>query len=68
MQFEAEVRAGEARIVRDSKVHVEVIKNVIGYASDNSYTHGLDYSPVKELRVILNIYYTLETRSSKEIS
>lgn len=70
-QFEAgREQVGKKGIVRDSKVHVEVIENVIGYASDNGlYPHGLDYSPVKGTKG--NIEYLLYLRkieSSEEIS
>ncbi|MBF1358013.1 MAG: TlyA family RNA methyltransferase, partial [Mogibacterium diversum] len=41
-QFEAgRDQVGKKGIVRDSKIHVEVIENVIGYASDNGlFPHG----------------------------
>lgn len=70
-QFEAgREQVGKKGIVRDSKVHVEVIENVIGYASDNGlYPHGLDYSPVKGTKG--NIEYLLylgKTESSEKIS
>ena len=50
-QFEAgREQVGKKGIVRDSKVHVEVIANVIEYAAlDGLYPHGLDYSPVKAI-------------------
>lgn len=64
-QFEAgREQVGKKGIVRDSKVHVEVIENVIGYASDNGlYPHGLDYSPVKGTKG--NIEYLLYLRKSE---
>lgn len=70
-QFEAgREQVGKKGIVRDSKVHVEVIEHVIGYASDNGlYPHGLDYSPVKGTKG--NIEYLLflrKTESSEKIS
>lgn len=70
-QFEAGREQVEKKgIVRDSKVHVEVIENVIGYASDNGlYPHGLDYSPVKGTKGNIEyLLYLRKTESSKEIS
>ncbi|MBQ0004266.1 MAG: TlyA family RNA methyltransferase [Clostridiales bacterium] len=48
-QFEAgREQVGKKGIVRDHKVHVEVIEKVIGYGKDNGLTPiGLTYSPVK---------------------
>ena len=47
-QFEAgRQQVGKGGIVRDPKVHEEVIRNVIGYGLDNGlYSHGLTFSPV----------------------
>lgn len=47
-QFEAgREQVGKGGIVRDPKVHEEVIRNVIGYGIDNGlYSHGLTFSPV----------------------
>lgn len=70
-QFEAGREQVEKKgIVRDSKVHVEVIGNVIGYASDNGlYPHGLDYSPVKGTKGNIEyLLYLKKTESSEEIS
>ena len=70
-QFEAgREQVGKKGIVRDSKVHVEVIENVIGYASDNGlYPHGLDYSPVKGTKGNIEyLLYLKKTDSSEEIS
>ena len=70
-QFEAgREQVGKKGIVRDSKVHVEVIENIIGYASDNGlYPHGLDYSPVKGTKGNIEyLLYLRKTESSKEIS
>lgn len=70
-QFEAgREQVGKKGIVRDSKVHVEVIGNVIGYASDNGlYPHGLDYSPVKGTKGNIEyLLYLKKTESSEEIS
>lgn len=70
-QFEAgREQVGKKGIVRDSKVHVEVIEHVIGYASDNGlYPHGLDYSPVKGTKGNIEyLLYLRKTESSEEIS
>ena len=70
-QFEAgREQVGKKGIVRDSKVHVEVIEHVIGYASDNGlYPHGLDYSPVKGTKGNIEyLLYLKKTESSEEIS
>lgn len=66
-QFEAgREQVGKKGIVRDSKVHVEVIKNVIGYAAlDGFYPHGLDYSPVKGTKG--NIEYLLYLKKTESI-
>ncbi len=70
-QFEAgREQVGKKGIVRDSKIHVEVIENVISYASDNGlYPHGLDYSPVKGTKGNIEyLLYLKKTESSEEIS
>ena len=70
-QFEAgREQVGKKGIVRDSKVHVEVIENVISYASDNGlFPHGLDYSPVKGTKGNIEyLLYLKKTESSEEIS
>ena len=70
-QFEAgREQVGKKGIVRDSKIHVEVIENVISYASDNGlFPHGLDYSPVKGTKGNIEyLLYLKKTESSEEIS
>ena len=70
-QFEAgREQVGKKGIVRDSKIHVEVIENVISYASDNGlYPHGLDYSPVKGTKGNIEyLLYLKKTESSEEMS
>ena len=64
-QFEAgREQVGKKGIVRDSKVHVEVIESVICYASDNGlFPHGLDYSPVKGTKG--NIEYLLYLKKTE---
>ncbi len=48
-QFEAgREKVGKNGVVRDSRVHKEVIENVIGYANSNGfYVHQLTFSPIK---------------------
>ena len=48
-QFEAgREKVGKKGVVRDPKVHVEVIENVLTYATSNGFLPiGLSYSPVK---------------------
>ena len=70
-QFEAgREQVGKKGIVRDSKIHVEVIENVISYASDNGlFPHGLDYSPVKGTKGNIEyLLYLRKTESSEKIS
>ena len=48
-QFEAgREKVGKKGVVRDKKVHEEVIREVLGFAGANGFkVLGLDYSPVK---------------------
>lgn len=48
-QFEAgREKVGKKGVVRDPKVHLEVIENVISFATENGFSVlGLSYSPVK---------------------
>ena len=48
-QFEAgREKVGKKGVVRDPKVHLEVIENVLGFATANGFSFlGLSYSPVK---------------------
>lgn len=64
-QFEAgREQVGKKGIVRDRKVHEEVIENVISYAKENGlYAHGLTFSPVTGAKG--NIEYLLSL-SKKE--
>ncbi|MDD6191250.1 MAG: TlyA family RNA methyltransferase [Firmicutes bacterium] len=64
-QFEAgREQVGKKGIVRDEKVHREVIQNVIEYGSENGlYPHGLTYSPVKGTKG--NIEYLLFMKKNK---
>ena len=64
-QFEAgREQVGKKGIVRDKKVHKEVIENVISYAEKvNLYPVGLTYSPVTGAKG--NIEYLLYLKSQK---
>lgn len=48
-QFEAgREKVGKNGVVRDSRVHKEVIENVIGFAQENGFfVHRITYSPIK---------------------
>lgn len=67
-QFEAgREQVGKKGIVRDDRVHVDVIEKVIGYAAlEGLYPHGLDYSPVKGTKG--NIEYLLYLKKSESDS
>ena len=67
-QFEAgREQVGKKGIVRDRKVHEEVIENVIKYAADNGlYPHGLTFSPVTGAKG--NIEYLLDLSKQEDIS
>ena len=64
-QFEAgRDQVGKKGIVRDPKVHEEVIRNVISYGEDNGlYSHGLTFSPVTGTKG--NIEYLLFMKKKK---
>lgn len=65
-QFEAgREQVGKKGIVRDEKVHLQVIENVIGYALENDlYPCGLTFSPVTGAKG--NIEYLLCLSKKKE--
>ena len=67
-QFEAgREQVGKKGIVRDRKVHEEVIENVIRYAADNGlYPHGLTFSPVTGAKG--NIEYLLYLSKNEDMS
>ena len=67
-QFEAgREQVGKKGIVRDRKVHEEVIENVIGYAKDNGlYPQGLTFSPVTGAKG--NIEYLLHLSKKENLS
>ena len=48
-QFEAgREKVGKKGVVRDPKIHIEVIENVFGYAKENGFSvKNLTYSPIK---------------------
>lgn len=64
-QFEAgREQVGKKGIVKNSKVHIEVIEKVLDYALLNGlYPHGLDFSPVKGTKG--NIEYLLYLKKNK---
>lgn len=66
-QFEAgREQVGKKGIVRDRKVHREVIENVIRYAEENGlYVHGLTFSPVTGAKG--NIEYLLHLSKSRDM-
>lgn len=66
-QFEAgREQVGKKGIVRDTKVHEEVINNVIGYAKENGFKiAGLTYSPVTGAKG--NIEYLLYLSKIKDL-
>lgn len=65
-QFEAgKDKVGKKGVVRERATHIEVIKNVIGYASDNGFSVlNLDFSPVKGPEG--NIEYLLYIKKTDE--
>lgn len=65
-QFEAgKDKVGKKGVVRERATHIEVIKNVIGYASDNGFSVlNLDFSPVKGPEG--NIEYLLYIKKANE--
>lgn len=67
-QFEAgKEQVGKNGIVRDRKVHKEVIENVIGYAEINDlFPCGLTYSPVKGAKGNIEYLMVLKKVQDKE--
>lgn len=65
-QFEAgKDKVGKKGVVRKRATHIEVIENVIGYASDNGFSVlNLDFSPVKGPEG--NIEYLLYIKKTDE--
>ena len=74
-QFEAgREKVGKKGVVRDSRVHKEVIETVIGYANANGfYVHNLTFSPIKgpegniEFLIIISKDATKETVTQADI-
>lgn len=74
-QFEAgREKVGKKGVVRDSRVHKEVIETVIGYANANGfYVHKLTFSPIKgpegniEFLIIISKDETKETVTQADI-
>lgn len=65
-QFEAgKEKVGKKGVVRDKNVHIEVIQNVISYATSNGFAVlGLSFSPVKGPEG--NIEYLVHLRKTSE--
>lgn len=65
-QFEAgREQIGKKGVVRDPKIHEEVIKETFGYAKETGFRLlGLDYSPIRGPEG--NIEYLLEIEKSGE--
>lgn len=65
-QFEAgKEHVGKNGVVRDKKIHIDVIKNVISYAIDNNFSvMNLDYSPIKGPKG--NIEYLIQLKKVTE--
>ncbi len=66
-QFEAgREQVGKKGVVREPKIHEDVIKHVIGYATDAGYTViGLDHSPIRGPEG--NIEYLMHLSADKTI-
>ena len=65
-QFEAgREKVGKKGVVRDKKVHLEVIEKILNFAGETGFTPvGLDYSPVKGPEG--NIEYLVHLKKSQE--
>lgn len=65
-QFEAgREKVGKKGVVREPKVHIEVIENVLGYAKEAGFEIlGLDYSPIRGPEG--NIEYLMHLAKGKE--
>lgn len=67
-QFEAgKEKVGKKGVVRDPKVHQEVIENILDYASSNGFqVLDLDFSPIKGPEG--NIEYLVHLRKNSEVN
>ena len=69
-QFEAgREKVGKKGVVRDPKVHEEVIHKVIDFALENGFSvHNLSYSPIKgpEGNIEYLVYIEKNSESKKE--
>ena len=67
-QFEAgREKVGKKGVVRDSRVHKEVIENVIGYANEcGFYVHNLTFSPIKGPEGNIEFLIIISKDSEKE--
>lgn len=72
-QFEAgRDKVGKKGVVRDAKVHLEVIGNVIGFALENGFSvHHLEYSPIKgpegNIEYLVHIEKTDEPKKEESV-
>ena len=69
-QFEAgRDQVGKKGIVRDRKVHKQVIENVIQYAEENGfYAYGLTFSPVTGAKGNIEYLLFLTTQPHKDLT
>jgi len=67
-QFEAgREKVGKKGVVRDSRVHKEVIENVIGYANECGFhVHNLTFSPIKGPEGNIEFLIIISKDSEKE--
>jgi 23S rRNA (cytidine1920-2'-O)/16S rRNA (cytidine1409-2'-O)-methyltransferase len=67
-QFEAgREKVGKKGVVRDRKVHEEVIENVIAFARENGFCiHALEYSPIKGPEGNIEYLVYIEKTDEKE--
>lgn len=65
-QFEAgREQVGKHGVVREPKIHVEVIEKVLGYAAASGFVpHGLSFSPIRGPEG--NIEYLIWLRTAEE--
>ena len=68
-QFEAgKENVGKKGVVRDKNVHIAVVEKIIDLILENNYTLlGLDFSPIKGLKAILNIFAILKRQKRLKI-
>jgi 23S rRNA (cytidine1920-2'-O)/16S rRNA (cytidine1409-2'-O)-methyltransferase len=69
-QFEAgREKVGKNGVVRDSNVHIEVIREIIGFSASNGFNiKGLTFSPIKGPEGNIEYLLFLEKSSDNELS